>query len=124
MPVDEAPWNALHDLPRALWRPALVSACGTAAERLRDTARWRASLLAGELAPADVDFGAPDAAAPLREACGALGLPALAQGREPMAEQVLRTLLWHLDHLADLQPRLSRAEAIAQVTAEYADDQA
>ena len=121
MPVDEAPWNALHDLPRALWRPALVSACGTAAERLRDTARWRASLLAGELAPADVDFGAPDAAAPLREACGALGLPALAQGREPMAEQVLRTLLWHLDHLADLQPRLSRAEAIAQVTAEFAD---
>jgi hypothetical protein len=26
-----------------------------------------------------------------------------------MAEQVLRTLLWHLDRLVDLQPRLSRA---------------
>jgi hypothetical protein len=38
-----------------------------------------------------------------------------------MAEQVLRTLLWHLDRLIDLQPRLSRAEAIAQVTAEFRD---
>jgi uncharacterized protein with von Willebrand factor type A (vWA) domain len=31
----------------------------------------------------------------------------------------MRTLLWHLDRIVDHQPRLSRAQAIAEVTAEF-----
>jgi hypothetical protein len=32
-----------------------------------------------------------------------------ADGVPALAEQVLRTLLWHLDRIVDLQPRCSRA---------------
>jgi uncharacterized protein with von Willebrand factor type A (vWA) domain len=71
------------------------------------------------LPAADADFGASDASAPLRRAVGELGLPALALGVPALGEQVLRTVLWHLDRLNDLQPRLSRDAAIAQVTAEF-----
>jgi hypothetical protein len=47
-----------------------------------------------------------------------LGLPALSPWHA-LAEQVLRTLLWHLDRINDLQPRLSRAEAIAAAAQEF-----
>ncbi|MFY8084258.1 MAG: VWA domain-containing protein, partial [Rubrivivax sp.] len=43
----------------------------------------------------------------------------LARGVPTLAEQVLRTLLWHLDRIPDLQPRLNRAQAVAQVVAEF-----
>ena len=63
----------------------------------RVLARWRSALAEGALPPADADFGEPDACAPLRAACGELGLPALCRGAPALAEQLLRTLLWHLD---------------------------
>jgi len=122
----QAPYPALAGLPRTLWLPLLVSQTGpagadTAAQRLADGQRWRAALAAGTLPPPEADFGDPAALAPLREAIGALGLPALCRGADAMAEQLLRTLLWHLDRLIDLQPRLDRAAAIAQVTREFRD---
>ena len=46
---------------------------------------------------------------------GDLNLAATCFGAAMMSEQLLRTLLWHLDRLIDLQPRLGRAQAIAQV---------
>lgn len=127
----EQPYGLLALLPRALWLPALVCSAGpadapapgqaadTCGQRLADLQRWRTALAAGELPPPDADFGCPDASAALRAAAGRLGLAATCWGADMMAEQVLRTLLWHLDLLADLQPRLSRAEAIDQITAEF-----
>ncbi len=115
----DSPYERLADLPRALWLPALVTAIGDPASRLRDTARWRAALLTGELPTHRCDFADPVALAPLRQAVGELGLPALCKGVPPLAEQVLRTLLWHLDRALDLQPRLGRTAAIAQVTEEF-----
>jgi hypothetical protein len=50
---------------------------GTPAARWLDAQRWREALATAELPPADADFGDPDALAPLRTACGDLGLPAL-----------------------------------------------
>ena len=117
----DAPYDRLQELPRALWLPAIVTAAGTPPRRLGDLARWRAALADGSLPPVDADFGVPDACAPLRAACGELGLPALCQGAPALAEQLLRTLLWHLDRLIDLQPRLTRAEAIATVAQEFRD---
>lgn len=117
----DAPYDRLQELPRALWLPAIVTAAGTPARRLADLVRWRAALAEGRLPPADADFGAPDACDPLRAACGELGLPALCQGAPALAEQLLRTLLWHLDRLIDLQPGLSRAEAIATAAQEFRD---
>ena len=124
----EAPYHWLAPLPRSLWLPALVCSAGPAeatpsgdatGQRLADLQRWREALARGELPPADADFGAPDAAGALRQAAGTLGLAALCLGAETMTEQLLRTLLWHLDRLADLQPRLSRAEAIQQLVQEF-----
>jgi len=126
----EWPYPLLAALPRTLWLPALISHTGpvggeagpapdTAARRLADVQRWRAALATGALPPADADFGDAEAMAPLRAAAGALGLAGLCRGADTMAEQLLRTLLWHLDRLIDLQPRLGRADAIAQVTQEF-----
>ncbi|MBP6898681.1 MAG: VWA domain-containing protein [Burkholderiaceae bacterium] len=115
----DRPYDALAGLPRGLWLPTLVTAAGTPAQRLAQLLAWRAALLAGELPPAALDFGLPDALPPLRAAIAELQLPALSRGSEGLADQLLRTLLWHLDRLHDLQPRLSRAQAIAHIAAEF-----
>jgi uncharacterized protein with von Willebrand factor type A (vWA) domain len=123
----ERPYDRLAALPRTLWLPALVCSAGPAGQpqadvspqRLADLARWREALARGDLPPPDADFGSTDATAALRAAAGDLNLAATCFGADMMGEQLLRTLLWHLDRIADLQPRLSRAEAIAQVTAEF-----
>ncbi len=114
LPLD-APYERLAELPRALWLPALITSAGEREARLVGTGRWLASLQAGELPPDDADFGDPLAAAPLRGMVGELGLPRLARGVPALAQQVLRTMLWHLDRINNLQPRLGRADAIATV---------
>ena len=118
MPAD-APYHHLQALPRTLWLPVLTAAVGTPQARLLDAQRWRDALAGGELPPAGADFGDHAASSALRQVCADLALPALCAGAPAMAEQLLRTLLWHLDRLIDLQPRLSRDAAIAQVAAEF-----
>ena len=120
----EQPFQQLAVLPRTLWLPALVCRTGTgeadtSAQRLADVQRWRDALARGELPADDAHFGDPVALAPLRAAAGSLGLAALCRGADALAETLLRTLLWHLDRLIDLQPGLDRAAAIAQITAEF-----
>ncbi len=117
-PVD-APYHLLQGLPRALWLPALVTGAGERAARLRDTRHWLAALNAGALPGIEADFGDALATRPLRAVVGELQLPALARGVPALAEQVLRTLLWHLDRLADKQPRLTRAQAVAEMAEEF-----
>jgi hypothetical protein len=82
-------WSAPVGTPQARWPtcPALARRAGQAVS----------------LPPAAADFGDPDAGA-AAPACGELGLPRCARA-PAMAEQLLRTLLWHLDRLIDLQPR-------------------
>ncbi|MEY4753150.1 MAG: hypothetical protein RJA44_825 [Pseudomonadota bacterium] len=115
----DAPYDQLEALPRTLWLPGLITSVGTPAVRLRDVRRWQQLLLAGELPPVEADFGDAAACAPLRQAVGELGLAALSRNTPALAEQVLRTLLWHLDRIIDHQPRLSRADAIAEVEREF-----
>ena len=115
----DAPYHRLADLPRTLWLPALINSAGHSASRLADLPRWREALARGALPPPDADFGDPAAVDPLRRACGELGLSALCEGAPAMAEQLLRTMLWQLDRLIDLQPRLTRGEAIAAVDADF-----
>ena len=128
-PPLDAPYDRLAALPRALWLPGLTCSAGSegtgqpdpTAQRLADLQRWQTALLLGALPPADADFGDAAASAPLRDAAGRLALAAACQGAAALTEQLLRTLLWHLDRLVDLQPRLSRPQAIAQVTQEFSD---
>jgi uncharacterized protein with von Willebrand factor type A (vWA) domain len=118
----DAPYDRLQPLPRALWLPALVTSCGDRARRLDDAAGWLQALLAGELPAASLDFGDAEATTPLREAVGDLALPTPCRNTPALAEQVLRTLLWHLDRVVDHQPRLSRTQAIAEVAREFRAD--
>jgi uncharacterized protein with von Willebrand factor type A (vWA) domain len=115
----DAPYDRLQGLSRPLWLPGLVCSAGERGARLADAARWVAALTCGELPPVAADFGDAPASLPLRAVVGELGLPALCRGTPALVEQVLRTLLWHLDRIVDHQPRLSRAEAIGAVAEEF-----
>lgn len=115
----DAPYDRLESLPPALWLPSLIASAGDRAQRLSDARRWLDALQGGVLPPAGADFGDATASAPLRAAVGELGLPSMARGVPALAEQVLRTLLWHLDCIVDLQPRLSREAAIDEVAARF-----
>ena len=110
----DAPYDRLAALPRELWLPGLVTACGDSAARLADLRGWLDALDLGMLPDETLDFGDAQAVMPLRLAIGELELPQLTRGVPALAEQVLRTMLWHLDRIVDLQPRLTRAQAIAQ----------
>jgi uncharacterized protein with von Willebrand factor type A (vWA) domain len=115
----DPPYHRLEPLPRAVWLPVLVTAAGQREQRLDHARFWLDALNEGLLPEAHTHFGEPDVVADLRAAVGELGLPALARGVPTLAEQVLRTLLWHLDRIPDLQPRLTRAQAISQVVGEF-----
>jgi uncharacterized protein with von Willebrand factor type A (vWA) domain len=115
----DAPYDRLQALPRGLWVPAVTTSAGRCDARLAHLKRWLDALVAGALPDIDADFGDAAAAAPLRRAVGELDLPELARGTPALAEQVLRTVCWHLDRIVDLQPRLTREAAIAQITAEF-----
>lgn len=108
----DAPFDRLQALPRGLWLGALVTSAGVPERRLADVAAWRDALLAGTVPTPDRDFGDAAAAAPFRDAVGDLGLAMLACGKPALADQVMHTLLWHLDRIVDHQPRFSRARAI------------
>lgn len=113
------PYQRLADLPPTLWLPAVVNSSGNAAQRLEDLAHWRCALDAGALPDATADFGDAQALAPLRAAVGELGLPDLTRARPALAEQVIRTLLWHLDRLIDRPPGQSREQAITAMVIDF-----
>jgi hypothetical protein len=117
----DPPYHLLEPLPRSVWLPVLITAAGTRENRLAHGRQWLEALNSGLLPEALAHFGESDACAALRATVGELQLPALARGVPTLAEQVLRTLLWHLDRIPDLQPRLSRAQAVAQAVAEFRD---
>ena len=118
----DAPYDRLDALPRELWLPGLVTAVGDAAQRLSDLKDWLAALDRGELPALQADFGDAATLVPMREAVGALALPALCAGTPALAQQVLRTLLWHLDRIANMQPRLTRRGAIASAAQGFRDE--
>jgi uncharacterized protein with von Willebrand factor type A (vWA) domain len=111
----DAPYDQLAALPRALWLPAVVNSVGHDQRRLIDLAAWREALLVGSLPAPSADFGDAAALAPLRRVAAELGLTALARDAPSFAEQVLRTLLWHLDRLIDRGPAVSREAAIERM---------
>ena len=124
----DAPYHQLEALPRELWLGGMVCSAGATAARLAHVQAWLAALREGRLPDADLHFGDAAALRPMREAMGELGLPGLCRAAPALALQVLRTLLWHLDRIVDLQPPLNRAAAIAAAStafrAEWSEQQA
>lgn len=115
----DAPWHRLAELPRALWLPGIVNSAGRSDRRLADLSIWRQALEAGELPPRDAHFGDPAALHALRAVVGELNLPALARATPAFTEQLLRTLLWHLDRLIDRPLHEPRADTIVRIAEEF-----
>ena len=118
----DAPYDRLQALPQSLWMPAVITAAGGSARRLADLEPWLAALEAGELPSQHLDFADPQALRPMLEAISALRLPSLSHGAPPLAQQIVRTLLWHLDRINDHRPALSRADAIALEAQGFRDE--
>jgi len=115
----EAPWHRLADLPKTLWLPGIVNSAGRSECRLVDLARWRDALDSGELPSRHAHFGDPAALQALRAVVGELNLPALARATPAFTEQLLRTLLWHLDRLIDRPLHEPRADAIVRIAEDF-----
>jgi uncharacterized protein with von Willebrand factor type A (vWA) domain len=115
----DAPYDRLQALPRPVWLPTLTAAVGQRERRLRDVHAWLTALAAGVLPPTHADFGDAHAAAALRHVVGTLNLPAFTHATPALAEQVLRTMLWHLDRAVNLEPQLTRDAAIEHVAREF-----
>lgn len=121
-PAVDQPYDRLQALPRPLWLGTLVTASGRLTARLDELPHWMEALRSGELPAAHADFGDPEAVAPFRRVIGELELPAMCRGSQPATEQVLRTLLWHLDRLIDRPSGRERAAAIAEQVASFRED--
>lgn len=111
----DRPYEALAALPREVWLSALTAAVGTPTARLVHAEGWLHALQGGALPETSLDFDDPEAVVPLRRVLGELALPTYAQGNADAALQVLRTALWHLDHLIDRPALQPRGEAIAEM---------
>lgn len=119
--IANAPYHHLQALARTLWMPALVCSSGAAVRRLEDLPRWERALLAGELPPPDCNFSDPAALDVLRSLVAELELCTLTRGSAAMAQQVLRTMLWHLDRLIDRPAGEPREAAIERMAASFRD---
>ena len=120
----EARLAALEVLPRGLWLGSTINSQGSLEPRLRAVQALRATLLAGGAPdPADVCWPEAALAAALHAILVRLDLPGLCRDCVELADQVLRSMLWHLDLVVDYIDRGDSAdEAIARALAAFAED--
>src|SRR5690606_6271949 len=109
----ERRFAGLERLHRRLWLPAIVNSEGRLAARPVSLADWRERLLAGEAPMRAADaWPDPALAAVLAQTFERLDLASLCRRHEEVTDQVLRSLLWHLDRLAAVAARLGRDAAM------------
>jgi len=127
----EAQLAALDQLPRGLWLGSMINSRGSLAPRLRALQGMREALLAGADFAQRPEAGSaactawPDAAlaAALDEVFLRLELPLMCRDRAELTEQILSSLLWHLDLIVDYVDRGdSEDAAVARALAAFAED--
>ncbi|HJV26171.1 MAG TPA: VWA domain-containing protein [Aromatoleum sp.] len=120
----EAALAPLDALARKLWLGSLINSQGRLEPRLTGLVACRDALVAGDLPH-------PDALAwpqvPVGGALAALfselDLPAFCEEKPELADQLVSSLLWHLDRIVDFQDRGdSEAEAVARMLEEFGAD--
>lgn len=117
----EARLAALESLPRTLWLPAIVNNEGRPFARIAWIAAARERLLDGAspLPDAPPDALPPEFARAFEPVFERLDLAGLSRGQPALAEQVLRSLLWHVDRVATISAAMPRDEAIDRTAAAY-----
>jgi uncharacterized protein with von Willebrand factor type A (vWA) domain len=119
----ERPLAPLDRLPRGLWLGTLTNSHGALVGRLEEVERLRAALLAGQPPDGGAAWPEPPLAAGLASVLRAIDLPRHCAAAEALTDQVLRSLLWHLDRVVDYQDRGARpAEASALALEAFAAD--
>jgi uncharacterized protein with von Willebrand factor type A (vWA) domain len=120
----EAQLAALDRLPRSLWLGSLVNSQGSLAPRLRALQSMRETLLEGSPPRAEsadwLDTALADA---LQDIFLQLELPLMCRDRAELTDQVLSSMLWHLDLIVDYVDRgESEDAAVARALAAFAAD--
>ena len=111
----EARLAALDALPRSLWLGSLVNSQGTLEPRLNRLQDLRSQLVAGALgAPGALSWPGPPLAGAIHTILLQLALPAWCRQRDALTDQILSSLLWHLDRIVDYIDRGDQAQAAAQ----------
>jgi len=119
----EAPLAPLDALPRLLWLQGIVNSVGRLHSRLAWLAELRAALLAGA-APPRSRWRWPtgkvlDAFGPALEE---LDLARHCKGREEVADQVVKSLLFHTDRIVDYRNEWDEDAAIEQALRAFRAD--
>jgi uncharacterized protein with von Willebrand factor type A (vWA) domain len=112
----DAPLNVLDSLPRGLWLGALANGVGEPYSRVAFVAHARAALLKGQLPAAKNASNTFENSfkTGFRDAIAELGLAQFSIDKPDTADQVLRTLFWHADRIAQYQDQLGDTPAAAQ----------
>jgi hypothetical protein len=98
----EARLAALECLPRSLWLGSLINSQGALEPRLRALQALREALQAGAAPnPGSADWPDPAVAAPLHAIFVQLDLPGLCRAHGELADQIVSSMLWHLDRIVD-----------------------
>jgi uncharacterized protein with von Willebrand factor type A (vWA) domain len=120
----EARLAALERLPRGLWLGSLTNSQGSLEPRLQGVQSLRESLRAGRMpAPATMNWPDPLLARASHATLAGLELPAMCHRYPELADQVVSSLLWHLDRIVDHVDRGDTAEAAARrALAAFAED--
>lgn len=105
----EAALASLEALARKLWLGATINSQGRLGTRLDALVACRKALVTGGLPVGDA-LAWPDASlgGPLAEVMAELGLPAFCKDKAELTDQVVGSLLWHLDRIVDFQDRAPR----------------
>jgi uncharacterized protein with von Willebrand factor type A (vWA) domain len=117
----EARLRALDGMPRTLWLPAIVNNEGDPFDRVGWVDRALGRLVDGVSPLGDVPPAvlAPELVSAYEPVFARLDLAGLSCRQQALAEQVLRSLLWHVDRIAALSELFPRHEAIARSAAAY-----
>lgn len=115
---------ALASLPRSLWLGAMINSQGSLETRLGALRGLREGLLAGGVPDADSACWPDGALAEgLRAILRELGMPALCRDHDELTDQLLGSMLWHLDLIVDYVDRGDGTDAAtARALAAFAED--
>ncbi len=122
----DTPLRVLDSLPRGLWLGALANGIGTPYTRVAFAARARAALLKGRLPATQSSDDAFENAfeSGFRQTIASLGLTQFSIDKPDTSDQVLRTLFWHTDRIAQYQDQLgdTHGEACARAADAFAQE--
>lgn len=120
----EARLAALDRLPRSLWLGSLINSQGALEPRLRALQALREALQAGAAPnPGSADWPDQAVASPLHAIFVELDLPGLCGEHGELTDQIVSSMLWHLDRIVDYIDRGDTPDAaVARAVAGFAED--